>query len=81
MLPIGKVVFKISTGFVSACTFEVTVTDIEAPTATISPATVDVQCLGDIPEPNTEDIADEADNCGVPIIAYVSDISDGKTNP
>ena len=31
--------------------------------------------------PNIAVVTDEADNCGVPVVAFVSDVTDGNTCP
>ncbi|MEM9646973.1 MAG: T9SS type B sorting domain-containing protein [Bacteroidota bacterium] len=60
--------------------FTVTIQDIEDPTAS-NPTTINVQCSGDVPMPDILVVTDEADNCGVPNVAFVSDVSDGLSNP
>ena len=57
------------------------VNDITNPTAS-APATVNVECIGDVPVANIADITDEADNCTVnPVVAFVGDVSDGLSCP
>ncbi|NRA13324.1 MAG: hypothetical protein HRT57_15365, partial [Crocinitomicaceae bacterium] len=59
----------------------ITVMDVTNPTAT-SPATVNVECIGDVPTENILDVNDEADNCTVnPVVAFVGDVSDGLSCP
>ncbi|WP_281298501.1 T9SS type A sorting domain-containing protein [Flavobacterium limnophilum] len=58
----------------------ITVDDNINPTAT-NPDPVTVACIGDVPAANIAVVDDEADNCGVPVVAFVSDVSDGKTCP
>ena len=58
----------------------ITVLDVTAPTAT-APATVNVECIGDVPVSDVNLITDEADNCSTPVVAFVSDVSDGATCP
>ena len=58
----------------------ITVDDNINPTAS-NPAPVTVQCIGDVPAPDITVVTDEADNCGVPVVAFVSDVSDGLTCP
>ncbi|MEM9078333.1 MAG: T9SS type B sorting domain-containing protein [Bacteroidota bacterium] len=60
--------------------FTITVNDTTDPTAS-NPLPIDVQCAGDVPAPDTAVVTDEADNCGAPIVAFVSDSSDGNANP
>ncbi|MBT8303292.1 MAG: gliding motility-associated C-terminal domain-containing protein, partial [Bacteroidia bacterium] len=54
--------------------------DTTLPTASNLPD-VNVQCIEDIPGPDIEVVTDEADNCSVPSVAFVSDVSDGMTCP
>jgi hypothetical protein len=54
--------------------------DLTAPTAS-NPTSLTVQCIGDVPAPATGWVTDEADNCGTPTVAFVSDVSDGQTCP
>ncbi len=45
------------------------------------PIAINVQCIGDIPVPDINVVTNEADNCSVPIVAFVSDISDNQSCP
>jgi gliding motility-associated-like protein len=57
------------------------VNDITPPTAS-APATVNVECIGDVPLPDVTIINDEADNCTVnPVVVHVGDVSDGLSCP
>ena len=68
-------------GNTDACSYTVTVLDITDPTAS-NPAPVAVECIGDVPGSDITVVTDEADNCTiVPIVAFVSDVSDGATCP
>jgi uncharacterized protein YunC (DUF1805 family) len=58
----------------------ITVDDIIPPTAS-NLAPISVQCLTDIPAGNILDVTDEADNCGVPVVAFVGDVDNGGTCP
>jgi gliding motility-associated-like protein len=59
----------------------ITVNDVTNPTGT-APANINVECIGDVLAQNILDINDEADNCTVnPVVAFVSDVSDGLTCP
>jgi hypothetical protein len=59
----------------------ITVHDTINPTAS-NPAQLVIDCIADIPNPNILVVIDETDNCTLnPIVAWVSDISDGNTNP
>jgi hypothetical protein len=62
------------------CSFDVTVVDNENPTASNLGA-VNVECIGDVVAANILDVTTEADNCGIPVVAYVGDVSDGNFNP
>jgi len=46
-----------------------------------NPAGVTVQCIAQVPVSNPAVVIDEADNCAVPTVAFVSDVSDGNTCP
>ncbi|PHN06703.1 HYR domain-containing protein [Flavilitoribacter nigricans] len=52
------------TGDSDACTITLTVQDATAPSATTPLATINVDCIGDVPDPDPELVTDEADNCG-----------------
>ena len=57
------------------------VNDVTNPTGT-APATVNVECIGDVPAWNVLDITNEADNCTLnPVVAFVGDVSDGLSCP
>ncbi len=59
----------------------ITVNDITPPTAS-NPAPLSVECIGDVPVPDITAVIDEADNCtAAPVVAFVSDVSDGNTCP
>jgi gliding motility-associated-like protein len=58
----------------------IVITDPILPTGT-APATVNVECIGDVPANDPLLIIDEADNQGVPVVAFVGDVSDGLTCP
>jgi gliding motility-associated-like protein len=59
----------------------ITVNDITDPTASNLPP-LNVECMGDVPLVDINVVIDEADNCTVsPVVAFVSDISDGLTCP
>jgi gliding motility-associated-like protein len=59
----------------------ITVNDDIAPAGT-APAAVTVQCIGDVPAPNTALVTGVSDNCTAnPLVAHVSDVSDGNTCP
>jgi gliding motility-associated-like protein len=51
------------------------VEDDIAPTAS-NPPTINVQCLEDVPIPDINVIADANDNCSIPVVAFVSDVSE-----
>ncbi|MBT8278730.1 MAG: gliding motility-associated C-terminal domain-containing protein [Bacteroidia bacterium] len=58
----------------------INVTDGIAPSAS-NPADVDVSCIDQVPLPDTSVILDESDNCSVPVVSFVSDVSNGNTCP
>ncbi|MBI5371821.1 MAG: gliding motility-associated C-terminal domain-containing protein, partial [Sphingobacteriales bacterium] len=58
----------------------IVVDDTTNPTAS-NPAGVTVQCIGDVPASDPLVVTDETDNCSVPVVAFVSDVSDGNTCP
>ncbi|MDN3494294.1 immunoglobulin-like domain-containing protein, partial [Winogradskyella bathintestinalis] len=57
----------------------VTVSDTTDPTAS-NPADIDVQCLTDVPAVDITVVTDEADNCGTPTVAFVSQTADPAIN-
>ncbi|MEZ4970098.1 MAG: C-type lectin domain-containing protein [Flavobacteriaceae bacterium] len=55
--------------------------DNVAPTAS-NPASISVNCSGEIPLPDISVVTDEADNCTTnPMVAFVGDSSNGGSNP
>ena len=58
----------------------ITVADDIKPTAS-NPAPVTVKSISDIPVADITVVTDEADNCGMPAVAFVSDVSNGGTSP
>ncbi len=58
----------------------IVISDIIDPTAS-NPTTLNVQCIGDVPIPDINVVTDEADNCSITTVAFVSDASDGNTCP
>jgi gliding motility-associated-like protein len=56
----------------------ITVNDVTDPTAS-NPVAVNVACASDLPAPNPAVVTDAADNCSVPVVAFVSDVTDGNT--
>ncbi len=59
----------------------ITVVDNTAPVITSSPGAVSVQCVANIPVPNTT-LVTATDNCDpAPVISFVSDVSNGLTCP
>ncbi|MBK7131182.1 MAG: hypothetical protein IPH66_17750 [Crocinitomicaceae bacterium] len=67
-------------GSTATCTQTIVINDNINPTAT-APANITVECIGDVPAADPTLITDEADNCSVPTVAFVSDASDGNTCP
>jgi hypothetical protein len=58
----------------------ITVLDDIFPTAS-NPASVTVQCIADVPVVDITVVTDEADNCSIPVVAHLSDISDNGRCP
>ena len=59
----------------------ITVNDTTAPTAS-NPSPVSVQCPSDVPATDFTVVTDETDNCTAsPTVTFVSDVSDGNSNP
>ena len=58
----------------------ITISDSILPTAT-SPSPINVQCIDEVPAPDVNIVTDEADNCSVPVVAFVSDVSDNQSCP
>ncbi|NPD83539.1 hypothetical protein HNS38_14460, partial [Lentimicrobium sp. L6] len=59
----------------------ITILDNIAPIAS-NPANISVQCASDIPAVDISVVIDETDNCDLsPSVSYVSDVSDGGSNP
>ena len=59
----------------------ITVSDITLPTAS-NPVAVNVECISDVPSADITVVIDELDNCTAsPVVAFVSDVSDGLSCP
>ncbi len=56
----------------------ITLNDITNPTAS-NPPDIVVDCTLDVPAPDPTVVVDAADNCSVPVVAFVSDVTDGNT--
>ncbi len=52
--------------------------DVTPPTAS-NPVGITAQCVAPAPDPTV--VTDEMDACGTPVVAFVSDVSDGMTCP
>ena len=63
---------------IDSCTQTITINDTTNPTAS-NPVTVTISCIGDLPVPDINAVTDEADNCGVPDVAFVSDVLVGDS--
>jgi gliding motility-associated-like protein len=61
-------------------THTILITDAFLPTAS-NPAPISVECIADVPAQNITVVTDEADNQGIPVVAWVSDVSNGATCP
>ena len=42
---------------------------------------VTIECITDLPATDITVVTDEADNCGTPVVAFVSDVSNGASCP
>jgi gliding motility-associated-like protein len=61
-------------------THTILITDPIDPTAS-NPLPITVECIGDVPAPDPTVVTDEADNNGVPVVTWESDVSDNNTCP
>ncbi|MGB6037255.1 MAG: HYR domain-containing protein, partial [Cryomorphaceae bacterium] len=61
----------------SPTTATFTIEDTTDPTASNPADITGIQCIGDIPSPDTEVVIDEADNCGTVTVEFVSDVDNG----
>lgn len=64
----------------ATCTQVITVDDDIPPTAS-NPATITVECDSEVPAPDISVVTDAADNCGIPVVAFVGELSDGNSCP
>jgi len=67
-------------GHVATCSQTIIVDDNINPTGT-APANITVQCIGDVPISDVTAITNEADNCAIPTVTFISQVSDGNTCP
>ena len=58
-------------------TQSIIIIDDVLPTASNAPS-ISVQCIDDVPDPDINIITDEADNCSIPVVAFISDVSDNQ---
>ncbi|UKM64132.1 gliding motility-associated C-terminal domain-containing protein [Flavobacteriaceae bacterium GSB9] len=58
----------------------ITIEDTTLPTAS-APDAIQVECIDDIPEPDSNVISDAQDNCSIPVVSFISDVSNGQTCP
>lgn len=72
--------FDDGAGLTTTQTQTVIINDVTPPTAS-NPFTLSVQCIADVPAATPGAVTDEADNCGTPVVAFVSEVSDGQTCP
>lgn len=68
------------------CTNSINITqtiEIEDTTPPIAsnPSTLNFQCTADVPTPDINVVTDENDNCSIPTVAFVSDVSNGNSSP
>ncbi len=82
--PVGTTTntFEVTDAFgnTGSYSFDITVTDTESPTAS-NPSSLDVYCTADVPAPDPTVVTDESDNCGSPTVSFISDTSNGGSNP
>lgn len=63
------------------CRFPTTI-DVDVPPTASSPATINVECIGDVPPVDLLAVTDEADDyTAVPVVSHVGDVSDGLSCP
>ncbi len=67
-------------GNVTNVTQTINVNDTIAPTAS-NLETIRVQCIADVPVEDPSVVADASDNCSIPTVTFVSDVSDNQTCP
>ena len=67
----------------NGCTaFDTVTVTVDAPPTASNPATINVQCSGDVPAANVNVVTDEADDFTTPLaVTHVGDVSDGLTRP
>ncbi len=54
------------------------INDNISPTAS-NPPNINIDCIEELPAPDINIVTDEADNCGVPTVTFLSDVSDNQT--
>ena len=59
----------------------ITIDDITNPTASATRLPITIECITDLPATDITVVTDEADNCGTPVVAFVSDASNGASCP
>ena len=68
-------------GNTESCTQTITINDNIDPSGT-APGNVTVQCIGDVPAVNTNNVTGVSDNCTAnPTVTHVSDVSDNNSCP
>jgi len=68
-------------GNITTLTQTITVDDTTDPVGT-PPATVNIECITDLPTANIADVTAVSDNCTTnPVVVHVSDVSDGNSCP
>lgn len=58
-----------------SCTFTVTVSDTQLPTASNPAPMSGIACLAAVPAPDVNVVTNEADNCGAPAVTHISDVT------
>ncbi|MDO8368789.1 MAG: HYR domain-containing protein, partial [Saprospiraceae bacterium] len=70
---LNNVEYQVSDGSnVVSCFFNVTVVDNQFPTASNPSTLTGVQCIDNLPAPDPSVVTDEADNCGTPMVSFLS---------
>jgi gliding motility-associated-like protein/uncharacterized repeat protein (TIGR01451 family) len=59
---------------------QIIISDDILPSAS-NPDAINVECSGDVPQPDPAVVTDATDNCSTPVIAFVSDVSDNQLCP
>lgn len=58
-------------------TQNITIVDDIVPIAS-TPSPINVQCVSDVPAPDISVISDAVDNCSIPLVSFISDVTTGQ---